>query len=195
MQPDRQLKRQLSGEQCVCSEDCSITRCETDRLSTDQTDTPGRPTSVWPELRPGQTSSDFETEEAARNPLSVQNQNICLMLEPFNVRYPWMERISLKPIHRNVLRSSKRAKHSNKSSTLSNHLVLVLEDGSFFEKGQSSPSFISRVQQETWDPTPANFKQRLKKDVRWDGEGLKPDPWILMNRPADCKGLHYNISF
>lgn len=43
----------------------------------------------------------------------------------------------------------KRAKHSNKSSTLSNHLLLVLGDGHFFEKGQSSPSFISRVQQET----------------------------------------------
>lgn len=41
---------------------------------------------AWASSRTNQT--DFEKKEADHNPLSVQNQNICLMLQSFNVSYP-----------------------------------------------------------------------------------------------------------
>lgn len=64
MKPDRELKQQLSGGRRVGSEAGSLTRCLTDRLGTGQTDTPTRPTSVWPEQHPGQTTRDHQTEAA-----------------------------------------------------------------------------------------------------------------------------------
>lgn len=99
----------------------SLTRCQYDRLSAGQTDTPTRPTCVWPPQHSGQTVRDHQTEAAVIPKLLAghYHERVFLLPKLFNHKSPCFTRGDSAGLStascknergRNVRRYSKKSK-------------------------------------------------------------------------------------